>query len=79
MSCRNHLKLQNFNSPSWFKVQVDSIIIKQPVLSFFQNKFWKKGVYIGSIHILCNHRVRRGVSIILTHDYGRGGGGFFLW
>ena len=33
MSYKNQLKLQNFNTASWLKIQVDSLFIEQPVLS----------------------------------------------
>ena len=34
MSCKNHLELQNFSTASWLKIQVDSILIEQLVLSW---------------------------------------------
>ena len=30
MSCKNHFKLQNSNTASWLKIQVDSIFTEQP-------------------------------------------------
>ena len=33
MSYKNQLKLQNFSTASWLKIQVDSLFIEQPVLS----------------------------------------------
>ena len=33
MSCKNPFKLQNSNTASYLKIQVDSIFIEQPVLS----------------------------------------------
>ena len=40
MSCRNHLILQNSNTASWFKIQVDPLLIKQPVVL----KKWMKSL-----------------------------------
>ena len=46
MSCENHFKLQNSNSASWLKIQVDSIFIEQPCLRKLNEKSEKIEVYI---------------------------------
>ena len=33
MSCKIYFKLQDSNTVSWLKIQVDSMFIQQPVLS----------------------------------------------
>ena len=54
MSCENHFKLQNSNSASWLKIQVDSIFIEQPCLRKLNEKSEKIEVYIYIYFFLTN-------------------------